>query len=103
MTSDSENLGVPLHPDVSKRVWDRLTFKALLLPLASPPGLVSSLCRDWELAVGQFLVGSCHLSPVGVMTREAAPWPPSLPCGASPAGPFLCGTQACLCSLVTKH
>lgn len=63
MTSDklARTLGSMVHPNVSKCFWNRLTFKALLLPPSSPPGLVSSLRRDWELAVGQFLVGSCHL------------------------------------------
>lgn len=32
--------------------------------------------------MGQFLVSSCHLSPVGVMTQMEAPWPHPL----SPVG-----------------
>lgn len=82
-----------------------LTLKALLLPLGSPsrPCAVPLL----RLGVGCGAVPGGQLSPV-VCGRDDAEGgslvpPTSLPHGASPAGPFLCRTEVCLFSLVTKH
>lgn len=108
-----EHRGVPVHPDVRRKGWDRLFFKALFpshqSPTKAPCAPSQALCclpvetRSWLWAVpgGQPSPVTCRSGDTGRLLRIHPAHLASLWRFSSRAFPPQ--SPACLFSLVTKH